>query len=193
MHKKIVVILGHPDKDSYCGALADEYSRAAKSSGAKVRQICLGDMQFDPILWKGYKVIQKLEPCLVQAQEDIKWADHIVFVYPIWWGVMPALMKGFIDRIFLPGFGFNFRKGSLFWDKHLRGKSARLIVTMNAPSIVYRLMLGAPGHKMMKTGVLGFCGVRPVRITEFNRIEAADHRKRERWLQIVRAIGDKQE
>ena len=110
MNKNILVILGHPDTDSFCGALCKAYIDSAKKHGSEVRQLHLGELKFDPVLWKGYNKIQELEPDLVNAQELIQWSNHIVFVYPNWWGAMPALMKGFFDRVFLPGFAFKYRE-----------------------------------------------------------------------------------
>ncbi|ENO94605.1 hypothetical protein C662_00210 [Thauera sp. 28] len=113
MNKRILVVLGHPDNDSFCRAIADSYIDGAKAAGNEVQLISVGDLAFDPVLHKGYTAIQELEPDLVAGQAAITWAQHIVFVYPIWWGAMPALLKGFIDRVFLPGFAFKYREGSL--------------------------------------------------------------------------------
>ena len=140
MKKKILVILGHPDVDSFCGALSKAYVKGALAAGFEVRELKLRSLDFDPILWKGYNKIQKLEPDLVRAQELIQWSDHMVFVYPNWWGTTPALMKGFFDRVFLPGFAFKYRENSQFWDKLLTGRTAHLIVTMDTPPWYYQHM-----------------------------------------------------
>ena len=99
MAQRILVILGHPSTTSFCSALADTYSHSAKIAGHEVRVLRLGDLVFDPILHNGYSEIQPLEPDLLSAQSDILWATHLTFVFPIWWGGIPALLKGFIDRI----------------------------------------------------------------------------------------------
>ena len=166
--KKILVILGHPRKKSLCGELANAYQRGAKKAGAQVRRVNLIDLKFDPILRKDN---QKLEPDLVKVQKLIKWADHLVFVYPDWWSTVPALLKGFIDRTFQTGFAFKYRKkGSYWWDKLLKGKSGHLIVTMNAPKLLYIFFIQMPGHRMMKKAVLKFCGVDPIRSTIIDRV-----------------------
>ena len=145
MSSRILVILGHPTNDSFCGALANSYVEGAKAAGNEVQLISLGTLSFDPVLHKGYATIQELEPDLVTAKTAITWAQHIVFVYPIWWGAMPALLKGFFDRVFLPGFAFKYRDGSVFWDRLLSGRSAHLIVTMDTPPWYFRWYIACPG------------------------------------------------
>ena len=189
MSKKILVILGQPQRQSYGSALMQAYVEGAKAAGAEVRELYLGDLQFNPVGTSGLAPRAELEPDLVSAQETIKWADHLVFVYPIWWGTIPALLKGFIERVFLPGFAVNFRENSPLWDKLLSGRSARLIVTLNTPSFYYRWVFGRPGHNTMKKTILQFCGINPVRITEVGPMKNSTESKRKRWLEQVRALG----
>jgi len=190
--KKILVILGHPRVKSYNGALADSYVKGAKKSGAQVKRINLRDLRFDPILWEGYAKIQELEEDLVQAQKDILWAEHLVFIFPTWWATIPALLKGFIDRIFLPGFAFKYRKDFPWWDKYLKGKSARIIVTMDAPYLYYKFFIGSPGIKMLKRGVLQFSGVKPVKITPIGQIRFLTGEKAKKWLKKIEVLGMKE-
>src|SRR5690606_21331495 len=110
-----------------------------------------------------YRKRTQLERDLFSAKKRIADSDHLVFIYPTWWGFVPALMKGFIDRIFLPGFAFKYRANSPFWDKYFTGKSARVITTMDAPYWYYWLVNGRPGEKLMKNMILEFCGVKPVK------------------------------
>jgi putative NADPH-quinone reductase len=189
MSKHILVILGHPANDSFCGALADSYIKGVQAAGNKVQLISLGDLSFDPILHNGYTTIQKLEPDLVTAQAAVTWAQHIVFVYPIWWGAMPALLKGFIDRIFLPGFAFKYRDGSVFWDRLLAGRSAHLLVTMDTPPWYFRWIYHMPGHHQMQRTILEFCGIKPVTISSFGPIKDATQKQREKWLAQAYAQG----
>ena len=132
MPKNITVILGHPDSNSYCGALAARYAEAAASAGHAVRFFKLGEIAFDPVLHHGYHQRQEHEPGLAEVKDAITWANHLVFVYPIWWGALPALLKGFFDRVFLPGYAFKYRPNSQFWDRLLTGRSAHAIVTMDS-------------------------------------------------------------
>lgn len=189
MSKRILVILGHPQSDSFCGAIFNSYVQGAKAAGNDVQLISLGNLSFAPVLHNGYATIQELEPDLVSAQAAITWAQHIVFVYPIWWGAMPALLKGFIDRIFLPGFAFKFHEGSQFWDRLLSGRSAHLLVTMDTPPWYFRWIYRMPGHNQMKRTILEFCGIKPVTISSFGSIKNSSQKKREKWLGQVSAYG----
>lgn len=191
MKKKILVILGHPDTNSFCGSLTKAYIDSAKVSGSEVRELQLGELKFDPILWNGYKKIQELEPDLVKSQELIQWSNHIVFVYPNWWGAMPALMKGFFDRVFLPGFAFKYRENSQFWDKLLSGRTAHLMVTMDTPPWYYRWIYHRPGHNEMKRTILGFCGIKVVKISEFAPIKGSSQQQRDKWIAIAKDLGSK--
>ncbi|MHB8346387.1 MAG: NAD(P)H-dependent oxidoreductase [Acidiferrobacterales bacterium] len=185
MKRKILVILAHPAPASYCGALATAYAQGAGESRAEVRQLVLADLKFNPVHAGGGQV----EADIIQARDAIMWAEHLVFVYPILWGTIPALLKGFIERTFVPGFAVNFSEGSRLWDRLLKGRSARLIVTMNSAPFIYRWVFGEPAHKTMKRAILKFCGVSPVRITAIGPMRAASKERREAWLENVRKAG----
>ncbi|WP_166242274.1 NAD(P)H-dependent oxidoreductase [Paenibacillus turpanensis] len=189
--KNIVVIIGHPDPESYCAALARAYEEGAIESHAQVRTIDLASIQFDPNLKYGYRQRTELEQDLKEAQELIRWADHLVFVYPTWWGAMPAILKGFIDRIFLPGFAFQSPENSLLWEKLLKGRSARLIVTMDTPSWYNRWIYKHAGHNVMKRNILHFCGIKPVRITEVGPVKPSSAALRASWLKQMKQLGSK--
>ncbi len=187
--KKILIINGHPDAESYNSALADAYQKGTKASGADMKTINIRDLDFNPNLLYGYRQRTELEPDLLQAQELFLWADHLVWIYPVWWGSVPAIMKGFIDRVFLPGFAFNHREGSVWWDKYLTGKTARIICTMDQPPWYYRLINGAPSHKAMKKLTLQFVGISKVRITSIGPIRLSKESFRKKWLRKVEKLG----
>lgn len=185
MGKRITLVLGHPDAGSYCGALADTYAQAARQAGHEVKLIRLGELDFDPVLHQGYKTVQPLEPDLQAAQAAITWANHLVFVYPLWWGAMPALLKGFFDRVFLPGYAFKYRRNSPLWDRLLSGRSAQVFTTMDTPPWYYRLVYSMPAHHQMRKTILEFCGIRPVRITSFGPLRHASDARKAAWLEKV--------
>jgi len=190
-NKKILIIQGNPVKNSFCDALAESYKKGAIRVNADVKEVHVREIEFDPCLPFGYKKEVELEQGLIDTQHLIKWADHLVFVYPTWWGTVPALLKGFIDKVFLPGFGFKYRKDSVWWDKLLKGKSARLIVTMDTPPWYFRLFYGRPGHNAMKKSTLEFCGVKPVKIISIGPVKHSKKSKRIAWLTQVQKLGEK--
>jgi NAD(P)H dehydrogenase (quinone) len=189
MKKKILIINGHPDKESYCTQLAEKYKKGAESSGADCILVNLIDLKFNPNLQFGYRQRTVLEPDLLIIQQDILDSDHLVFVYPTWWGTYPALLKGFIDRVFLPKFAFKPRENSLFWSKLLKGKSARLIVTMDTPKWYYSLFYKSPGHNSLKKNTLNFCGVKPVKITTISPVKNSKETQRLKWMDKIEILG----
>lgn len=189
MSRRILIILGQPSSNSLCATLARTYADAARQSGAEVRLLELGEMVFDPILRNGYEHTQPLEPDLQDAQVDITWAQHLVWVYPIWWGGLPALLKGFLDRIFLPGFAFKYRVNSVLWDRLLTGRSSELLVTMDSPPWYYRWVQRQPGHRQMKQTILEFSGIQPVRLHSFGPVVKSSEATRADWIKRVRLLG----
>lgn len=189
-HKKILIINGHPSKDSLSEALANAYTQSAMYSGADVRRINIRDLKFDPILHEGYKKIQSLEVDLKKVQNNLVWAEHLVFIYPIWWGTMPALVKGFIDRVFLPGFAFKYTKNSGFPERYFKGKTARVINTSGGPKLYY--MFVNPNKKIMKKPVLGFVGIKNVKFTHFGSMGKKLSQKRAKSIfGKVKKLGKK--
>ncbi|WP_053135858.1 NAD(P)H-dependent oxidoreductase [Pseudomonas sp. MIACH] len=189
MSKRVLVILGHPSTDSFCGALTDTYVKAATDAGYDVRVLRLDALRFDPVLHDGYKQVQLLEPDLLKAQADITWAEHLAFVYPIWWGGIPALMKGFLDRVFLPGFAFKYREGKAFPDKLLKGRTAHLLVTMDTPPWYFKWVYRMPGLHQMRKTTLEFCGIKPLKTLTFGPILGSGASQREAWLKQAQAIA----
>jgi NAD(P)H dehydrogenase (quinone) len=190
--KKILIINGHPDKKSLCFALAESYKKGADTDGDQCKLIHLIDLKFNPILSHGYRLVSELEPDLLKIQKDISNADHLVFVYPNWWATFPALLKGFFDRVFIPSFAFKYHEKGPLWDKLLKGKTARLIVTMDTPRWYYWLVNRSAGHNAIKIGILEFCGIKPVKITAITPVKSSDIAKRKKWLDEVETLGKRQ-
>jgi putative NADPH-quinone reductase len=189
MSRSIVILLGHPDRDSLCGALAERYQHAALAAGHPVQLFALGEIDFDPILRHGYRQIQPLEPGLERINAAIAGCEHLVLVYPTWWGGMPALLKGFFDRAFLPGVAFRYRADSVWWDRLLAGRSARVITTLDTPPWYYRWVYRMPGHQQIRRTILEFCGIRPVSISGFGPVRSASAAQRSAWLQQAEQLG----
>ncbi|RWX02622.1 NAD(P)H-dependent oxidoreductase [Flavobacterium cerinum] len=187
--KKVLIINGHPNPASFNFGLADTYKAGALQSGAIVEEIIIAKLNFNPNLAFGYQKRIELEPDLVAAWEKIKQADHLVWIHPVWWGGLPAITKGFIDRLFLPGMAFRYRENSVFWDKLLKGKSAHIITTLDQPGWYYWLMYGKPSVNQLKKSVLNFCGISPVKTTYIGIVKTADAAKRKKWLDRVYKLG----
>ncbi|MDO8492600.1 MAG: NAD(P)H-dependent oxidoreductase [bacterium] len=191
MHKKkILILLGHTDWDSMCGYLATRYEEAAREAGHDVRRINIGEMQFDPILHKGYKIIQELEPDLIKIQEDIIWANHIVVLYPNWWNTMPAKLKGLFDRFFLPGFAFKMNKGSLLgtWRKLLNNRTGRIIITMDQHPFLAWLLVGDYSNEIRR-GIFWFAGIWPTKVISIGPIQIMGPEKRTKWGDRIAEMG----
>lgn len=190
--KKILVINGHPNTGSFNRALTDAYLLGIRKTEAEVKVLTISELQFNPSLQFGYQQRMELEPDLVQAQELILWADHLVWIHPVWWGGLPALTKGFIDRVFLPGFAFKYRENSVWWDKLLSGKTARIITTLDQPGWYYRLAFGRPSVNQLKKSTLQFCGIKPVKVTYIGPIRLSKTEARAQMLQKITVLGEQE-
>jgi NAD(P)H dehydrogenase (quinone) len=188
MPKNIYILMGNPDKeDTLSNGLADVYEATAKAAGHEVRRANISDVQFDPILHKGYKVIQELEPDLKKMQEDMRWADHFVLVYPLWWSATPAMLKGLFDRMWLPGFAFHFWKNGLGWDRLMKGKTARVISLSKLPPLFIRFTMGDFTNEI-RHATLGFAGYK-VRMTEIGNSEKLSPSARTRAEKRVASLA----
>jgi NAD(P)H dehydrogenase (quinone) len=183
--KKIVLINCHPNADSFNFGIAEAYKKGAVKAGAEVKEIIVRDLEFNPNLQFGYQKRTDLEPDLLEAWEKIQWADHLVWVHPVWWGGLPAMAKGFIDRLFLPGFTFAYKENSVWWDKLLKGKTAHILSTLDQPGWYYRFAFGSPSVNQLKKSTLGFCGVSPVKVTFIGPVKNSKEEARKKWLEMV--------
>jgi NAD(P)H dehydrogenase (quinone) len=157
MLKKVLVVNGHPFEGSFVSALFSGYVDNLDGNKFHVKTLELGKMEFDPVLRFGYS--QKMPECnaIKTAQEYIKWSDHIVFFYPVWWGTMPSLLQGWIERVLTPGFAYNMDGFKV--KKHLKGKTAQLVLTCDGPALYQRLIPNAP-VRLMRKHILGICGIK---------------------------------
>lgn len=186
---KIMIVVGNPQTGSYSEALGEAYLRGAESGGHEAKLFVLARMNFDAILREGYRRAQALEPDLAAVREAFIACDHVVFVFPLWLGDMPALMKGFLERLVQPDLlAIQASGGKASW-KVFKGKSARVIMTMGMPGWFYRWYFGAHALKLLKRNILHFTGISPVRSTVYGMIEAAGDDKRKQWLREVEALG----
>lgn len=188
--KKIFILLGHPNKGTTNSLFADAYEHGARDAGHEVRRINLADLHFDPVLHKGYQVIQELEPDLKTVQEAFKWAEHIVIFYPSWWSTMPALLKGMFDRMWLPYFAFHFHPNGYGWTKLLKHKSARVVVTSDSHPLLARILFGDTTNEIKK-GILWFAGISPIKIHKIGPLRGASDERKKNWAKILYRLGAK--
>ncbi len=186
--KKILVFLGNPSADTYSGRLADAYEAGALENGHEVERVNIGDLHFDPILHLGYKAIQQLEPDLLRLQDKINWAEHVVFIYPNWWCSMPAVMKGMFDRMWLPGFAFNFDKQTKKLIQRFKGKTGRVIIVAGTHSPFMTWWRFGDYTNEISHGILGFSGIK-TRVTAFGPAEKVAPAVLDKWTEKVHKLG----
>jgi len=188
MAKRILVLSGSPKSSSFSEHLAESYASAA-SEYHEVRVLKISKMHFNPDLSAGYHQSQELEEDLIIFQAAIEWAEHLVITTPIWWGTLPAKFKGVFDRAFLPGFAFSYENGKAIPKKLLKGKTARILMTMDTPTWYYRYVQGAPALKQLKITTLRFCGFKGIRSHMLGPMISANESQKEQWLQMAKRLG----
>jgi putative NADPH-quinone reductase len=187
--KRILIVVGNPLRQTLCEALADEYAQGAERSGHRVTTVLLADLKFDPILREGYRREQKLEPDLKAVAQELTACNHVVLIFPLWCGDMPALLKGFIERILQPDLiARHNTEGAMNW-RLFSGKTAHIVMTMGMPVSIYRFWYGAHALKLLKNNILKFIGIRPVHQTLFGMVTSVASHKRTRWLKQMHRLG----
>ncbi|MBH8580433.1 NAD(P)H-dependent oxidoreductase [Bisbaumannia pacifica] len=191
MAKHILILQGHPDaRAAHLGhALADHYRRGAESAGHRVTTIALADLDFPLLASQRDWETRPLPEALEAAQAAIADCQHLVLIYPLWLGEMPALVKGFLEQVLRPGFAFHYVEGNPLGRKGLKGRSARVIITMGMPASVYRHLYRAHSLKSLERNVLGFVGFAPVRATLIGGVEHLGETRRQRWFTRLERLG----
>ena len=196
MSKRILLIQAHPDatQPHLCHALASSYASGAEKAGHLVRRVNLAELDF-PLLRSQQEWEKGAVPASLKlAQDDIGWAEHIVFFFPLWLGDMPALLKGFLEQVARPGFAFTREEGgNPFGKKGLTGRSARVVVTMGMPALVYRWYFRAHSVKSLERNILGFVGIAPVHETLIGMTGNMKPLEAAKWLDKLERLGAKAE
>ena len=187
----IVIVQGHPDPQGghFCHALAEAYTDGARRGKHAVRRIEVAHLEFPLLKSQAEYESGSIPQTLTQAQADLLWADHFVIVYPLWLGSLPAKLKAFLEQVFRPEIAFEKSDSGMTWKKLLKGKSARIIITMGMPALVYRWYFGAHSLKNLERNILGFIGIKPIRATLIGMVEAISNSKRTAWLEKVTRFG----
>jgi putative NADPH-quinone reductase len=191
MPKRITVIQGHPDPrgDRYGHALAAAYAEGAKAGRHELRLIDIATIDFPVLRTQDEWNNDPLPPTLKSAQDAIGWADHLVILFPLWLGTMPALLKAFLVQTLRPGFAIDAQENGR-WKKRLAGKSARIVVTMGMPALIYRWYFGAHGLKGLERNILKFCGISPIRESLIGMVASKNPSGRTKWLARMRGFGE---
>lgn len=190
--QRILIVQGHPDAaaDHFCHALARSYEEAAVAAGHEVQTVQVSGLDFPILRSKQDWVSGTTPPALAAAQAAILWAEHLLIVFPLWLGDMPALLKAFFEQVARPGFAVQPAGKERGGRKLLGGRSARIVVTMGMPAFVYRWYFGAHSVKSLERNVLRFTGIAPVRRSLIGLVEgSAPHRRR--WLRQLALLGRK--
>ncbi|WP_018954018.1 NAD(P)H-dependent oxidoreductase [Thioalkalivibrio sulfidiphilus] len=190
MGKRILIIQGHPDPEGvhYGHALAEAYAGAAREAGHEVEILPVAKLEFGILRTQQEWTRGEAAPDIQKAQAAIARADHLVLIYPLWLGSMPALVKGFLEQTLRPGFAVGHPDKPGHYAKLLKGKSARIVVTMGMPAFIYRWFFRAHSLKSLERNVLKFCGIKPIRESLIGMVEgSAAHR--ENWLEKMRTLG----
>lgn len=187
----VLIIQGHPTPGGghYCHALADAYAQGAASGSHEVRRLAVTDMAFPVLRDRADWEKAAPPPDIARAQEDIKWANHLVFIYPLWLGALPALLKAFLEQVARPGFAFTVGSDGSGMQVLLKGRSARTIVTMGMPGLIYRWWFGALTLRSLEQNILAFVGIGPCRNTVIGLVEGMSDAKRKSWLETMRDLG----
>ncbi|MGH1540089.1 MAG: NAD(P)H-dependent oxidoreductase [Arenicella sp.] len=188
MSKRVLILAANPKKDSYVSALAEAYANSSEKNN-DVQMLKISDMDFDLNLSGGYDEESSMEDSLKSFQASLEWCEHLVIFTPIWWGTIPAKLKGLIDRTFLPGFAFQYEKGKSIPKKLLKGRTARIVMTMDAPPWYYSLIQGAPAIKQLKAPTLEFVGFSPVKSKMIGPIINSTKESRKKWINDVSKLG----
>lgn len=196
MTRRILVVIGTPLPATLTHALAAAYTAEARAHGAEVRVI---DLAVDPVPdhprtrdqlhAPRTEADRPLDPEVARYLDDVRWADHLTIVHPQWWGTAPAALKAFIDRVFLSGATFRYRQGTRTWDRLLKGRTARVVMTMDSPRWWNRIVYRGAAEASLTRATLGYCGVTTVGVTRFTPVRFSDESVRQSWIDRMGTLG----
>lgn len=189
--RNVLILVGHPDPapERFCHALAEAYAGGARQAGHALEHISIADYDI-PCIASQADWQSDLRPAFVEpVQRAFSRADHLVLIHPLWLGTMPAALKAFLEQVMRPDFAFDPSAGSPFRAGRMRGKSARIVVTMGMPAFVYRFFYLSHGLSATRRNILGFTGFGPVRTSVIGAVESQERRRRSAWIERMRRLG----
>ncbi len=190
--KQILIIQAHPDAQSkhYCHALAEAYRSAAFEAGHDVKTIDIGKVEVSFLRSKSeWESHDNIPEFVTNGQKLVDWSDHLVFIYPLWLGTMPALLKAWLEQVLRPSFAFNIAPTGQGWKARLGGRSARVVITMGMPVFVYRWFFLSHSLKSFQRNILKFAGVKPIHTSMIGMVEGKNDRARKKWLVRMKKFG----
>jgi NAD(P)H dehydrogenase (quinone) len=187
---RAVIVFNHPYEGSFCNAILNAVTKGLHKAGHEVDLMHLDNDGFNPVMsqddLKAFVAHQPIDPQTISYNERLKKADHLIFIFPIWWDIMPATTKGFIDRVLFPG---------VVYDHHPRGfglvplltnlKSVTILTTMNKPRLMYSLLIGNLIKKAMLRSVFKTMGYKNLNWISFTSAKSVSQKKREHWLSCL--------
>jgi len=191
MGLRILILQGHPDcrRPHLCHTLAEAYAEGAGAAGHSVEMVEPARLVFpllsSPAEWRH----GTLPPQLIEVQDAIRQADHLVLLYPLWLGDMPAVLKGFLEQVARPGFAVAPSNCRLSGDGSLRSCTARVVVSTPLAAPVYRWLHGAHSLKLVRRSIFGPAGIAPMRATVVGNMDALSPEQLARWQARLRRLG----
>lgn len=191
MSRKILLLQGHPDASAthFGHSLSDAYARGAQAAGHEVRRVRIAELDFPLLRSKAAWDTEAVPSMLQPAQDAILWAEHIVLFFPLWLGGMPAIARGFLEQVLRPGVALAQASEGSKGSKLLKGRSARIVVTMGMPALAYRWYFRAHSLKALERNILGFVGIAPVHETLVGMVEGMNDAQRGQWLRRFEIMG----
>ncbi len=189
--KRVLILDGHPDPEPkrFVHALASAYRDGAQAAGHEVLITRLADLEFPWLRTQSdYKKGEPVES-VRRVQADFNWANHVVILYPLWLGDMPAMLKGLLEQMLRPGFAFSYQKSGRWPIKLHAGKSARVIVTTGMPALIYRLWYRAHSLRIVQRNILKFIGFQRIDASLIGSMESMNDDQRRAWLDKLRKPG----
>ncbi|MDR3272146.1 MAG: NAD(P)H-dependent oxidoreductase [Flavobacteriaceae bacterium] len=186
---KAVIVFNHPYEGSFCNAILKAVMNGLQKAQYETDLIYLDKENFNPIMTsadlKAFVQGKPIDPKVIEYKQRLDDADHLIFIFPIWWELMPALTKGFIDKVIFPGVAYEYDRESKRPKLNLllkKLKSITIITTMNTPSLVYRLLFGNAVKKAILRGTFWKIGYKNRKWISFNMVKMVSDKKRKKWL-----------
>lgn len=186
---KVVIVFNHPYEGSYCNAILNSVTKGLQKANHEVDLIHLDKEGFNPVMTsqdlKAFVERKPIDPKVIEYKERLEQADHLVFIFPIWWELMPAMTKGFIDKVIFPGVAYEYKSDYKMSPLFKKIKSVTVITTMNTPKVLYRFIFGNAIRKAIITGTFWKTGYKNRKWISFNMVKMVSDEKRKLWLDKV--------